>query len=127
MNRKLFIVVMAVFLMVIPAGFLSAKYNIDELKIEMEDVTTGLSDFLGSNLGGMSYIGDPVGYAFIKHLAIGAAGGVVLVPVENLSFAEGTSLDIDFGDLKYIPVLLKGWNWGQNLPDFPPTQQMELM
>jgi len=63
---------------------------------------------MASSLGGMSYIGDPVGYAFIKHLAIGAAGGAVLVPVENLSFAEGTSLDIDFGDLTYIPVPVIG-------------------
>ncbi|MFW6138790.1 MAG: hypothetical protein ACOC7U_06435 [Spirochaetota bacterium] len=129
MKSKLLIPVVAVLLLAAPAVSLFAQdYNMSSVESDMENIVAGLSDFFGTNLGGMSYICDPVGNAFIKNFTIGAAGGAVLVPVEDLSFPEGTAMDIDFGDMGYIPVpgvgayakfSLKKLEFGAKLAGFP--------
>ena len=52
-------------------------YDVETLESDFEGVTKGLSEFFGNSLGGMSFIGEPCGYSFIKHIAIGAGGGAV--------------------------------------------------
>jgi len=107
-TKKIILLLTALLLIAAPAGFLSAQYDVTAMQEDMASVVDGLSGLFGESLGGMSYIGEPVGYSFIRHLAIGVAGGAVLVPTKNLSFAEGTSMDIDFGDLAYIPIPVVG-------------------
>jgi hypothetical protein len=47
-------------------------------------------------------IGDPVGYSFIPHFAIGISGGSVFVPIENINADPDTEYDL--GGLAYMPV-----------------------
>jgi len=107
-------------------------FDTDDFTSGMDAVTASTADFLAASLGGMSYLGDPVGYATIKHLAIGIAGGAVLVPIENLTIPEGTAIDIDFGDLEYIPIPVVGayakiafkrLELGAKLAGFPTYEQ----
>ena len=100
---KTIMVIGVVILILIPATLVFSQYDPSSALSDMEPLVNGMSDLFAKSLGGMSYVGDPVGYAFIRHLAIGIGGGAVLIPTENLELAtEG--LNIDFGDLKYIPI-----------------------
>lgn len=118
-----------VFILVIPSVSLFALYDITKAEEELAILAQGLSDIFGPNIGSMTFIGDPVGYSTIPHLAIGVAGGVAFVPAENISL--GTSLEYDFGDLKAIPlpgvgaygkVNLKGFEIGAKLAGIPKLE-----
>ncbi len=104
MNLKKITLVIAIAAIMIFTAFAAfSQYTPSSALDDMEPLVNGMSDLFAKSLGGMSYVGDPVGYAFIRHLAIGIGGGAVLIPTENLELAtEG--LNIDFGDLKYIPI-----------------------
>jgi len=107
-------------------------FDTNDFTSGMGGITESTADFLAESLGGMSYLGDPVGYATVRHLAIGVAGGAVLVPIKNLTIPEGTAIDIDFGDLTYIPIPVVGayakiafkrLELGAKLAGFPTYEQ----
>lgn len=134
-KRLIHTIIVTMVLLTASAGFVYAQYDINDLASDMESVTEGLAEFFGDNLGAMSYLGDPVGYAFIKNFTLGIGGGAALVPVENLSFAEGTGLNIDWGDMKNIPVpvigaytrfSLKKLEFGFKLAGFPKLATDDL-
>ena len=101
-KRTILIIGMVIALLV-PASFAFSQYTPTTATQDMQSLVNGMSDLFAKSLGGMSYVGDPVGYAFIKHFSIGIGGGAVLIPTSNLKFAS-SGLNIDFGDLKYIPI-----------------------
>jgi len=102
--RRTILIAVIVLLLIIPTSFaFSQTYDTSAATTDMENLVNGMSDLFSKSLGGMSYVGDPVGYAFIKHFSIGIGGGAVLIPTKNLSFAS-SGLDIDFGKLSYIPI-----------------------
>ena len=102
--KKTFFVLGIVVLLLVPISFAFAQtYTPITANEDMQNLVSGMSDLFAKSLGGMSYVGDPVGYAFIKHFSIGVGGGAVFIPTDNLEFAT-SGLDIDFGDLKYIPI-----------------------
>ena len=101
--KRTILIIGMIILLLIPASFAFSQYDITKAEQDMKSLVNGMSDLFAKSLGGMSYVGDPVGYAFIKHFSIGIGGGAVLIPTSNLEFAS-EGLDIDFGDLKYIPI-----------------------
>jgi hypothetical protein len=115
-----------------PSVSLFALYNFTNAENDLSIIAQGLSDIFGPNIGSMTFIGDPVGYSTIPHLAIGVAGGIAFVPTENISL--GTSLEYDFGDIKAIPlpavgaygkINLKGLEIGAKLAGIPQIENKE--
>ena len=101
--KRTILIIGMIILLLIPASFAFSEYDPTTAEQDMKSLVNGMSDLFAKSLGGMSYVGDPVGYAFIKHFSIGIGGGAVLIPIDNLSF-DSSGLDIDFGDLEYIPI-----------------------
>jgi hypothetical protein len=101
MNMKRLIIIVAVAAMMVLSGSMVFAYEITDAESEMQDIAVALSNVFGPNLGGMSFIGEPVGYSFIPRFEFGVAGGVVLVPLEDVT--TGTNLDLDIGDLAHLP------------------------
>ena len=84
-------------LLLLPAVFAAAQYDITAATDDLNQVADALSSIFGPNLGGMSYVGDPVGYSVVPRVEFGISGGVVFVPLENIN--TGTDLEVDFGDM----------------------------
>ena len=135
-SKKMLIAVLTLSTVLVLPIVVSAQtegvFDTQDFTSGMDAVTESTADFLAESLGGMSYLGDPVGYAIVRHLAIGVAGGAVLVPIENLTIPEGTAIDIDFGDLEYIPIPVVGayakiafkrLELGAKLAGFPTYEQ----
>ena len=106
--RRTLLIVFTVMVMLAPMSFAFSQetndpYDPSDALSDIKPLVDGMSDLFAQSLGGMSYVGDPVGYAFIKHFSIGIGGGAVLIPIDNLSI-DSSGLDIDFGDLEYIPI-----------------------
>jgi hypothetical protein len=81
---------------------LGQVYDMDDAEIELGLMADQLSGIFGPNLGGISYIGDPIGYSIIPHFEVGISGGFVVVPLRDIT--RGTSFQLNFGDLAYIPI-----------------------
>jgi hypothetical protein len=90
-------------LMLVPAAFAAAQYGYDATMDDLNQVADALSSIFGPNLGGMSYVGDPVGYSVVPRVEVGISGGVVFVPLENID--TGTNLAMDFGDMGKLAAL----------------------
>jgi hypothetical protein len=101
MKRLIIIIAVAVMMAFSGSGVFAQLYDIDDADSEMHDIAVALSNVFGPNLGGMSFIGEPVGYSFIPRFEFGVAGGVVLVPLEDVT--AGTNLDLDIGSLARLP------------------------
>ncbi len=103
-GKKILITVVCMLVLVLPGTFVFAQqpYDLGAVESDLTAISKGLSNIFGPNLGAMTFLGDPVGYSTIKHIEVGLAGGASFVPTENI--ALGTSLQYDFGDLKYLPV-----------------------
>ncbi len=101
-GKKLIIITSMLIFCALPAASIFAQYDITDAENEMRDVASAVSDLIGPNLGGMSSLGDPVGYAIIPHFEVGVAGGVVFVPADDI--AAGTGLDIGFDGKSYFPL-----------------------
>ncbi|KPJ80186.1 MAG: hypothetical protein AMS17_20845 [Spirochaetes bacterium DG_61] len=103
MNMKRLIIIVAVVAMMAFSGsMLFAQYDIDKAVSDIQEIAVALSNVFGPNLGGMSFIGDPVGYSFIPRFEFGVAGGAVLVPLEDVT--TGTRLDLDIGGFARLPI-----------------------
>ena len=62
-GKKLMMIVSILIFCVLPAASIFAQYDITDAENEMKAVASAVSDLIGPNLGGMSSLGDPVGYA----------------------------------------------------------------
>jgi hypothetical protein len=96
-------------LLLIPGVFAAAQYDFTNATSDLNQIATALSSIFGPNLDGMSYIGEPVGYSIVPHVAFGISGGAVFVPLQNIN--TGTSMALDFGDfggLAAFPILAVG-------------------
>jgi hypothetical protein len=105
MNNTKKMILIAVFaaVLILPGSFVFAQdYSLSDAEDEMRDIAIALSNTIGPNLGGMSFIGEPVGYSFTPRFEFGVAGGAVLVPLEDIT--AGTSLDLDIGELPRLPI-----------------------
>jgi len=102
-TKLLILIAVCAAALLIPGSFLfSQDYSLADAENEMREIAVALSNTFGPNLGGMSFIGEPVGYSFTPRFEVGIAGGAVLVPLEDI--AAGTSLDLDIGDLDRLPI-----------------------
>jgi hypothetical protein len=91
-------------LLLVPGVFAAAQpYNFSDATGDLVQVATAVSSIFGPNLGGMSYIGEPVGYSVVPHVAFGISGGAVFVPLQNIN--TGTSMAVDFGDMGGLAAL----------------------
>lgn len=101
--KKLIIITSILIFCALPAASIFAQfYDFAEAENEMRKAASAVSDLIGPNLGGMSSLGDPVGYAIIPHFEVGIAGGVVFVPADDI--AADTGLDIGFDGKAYFPL-----------------------
>ena len=100
--KKIILTVFIAALLIVPGSLVFAQYTIDSAKTEMALIADALSGIIGPNLGGMSFLGEPVGYSFIPHFEVGIAGGMVLVPVDDIT--AGTHMDLNFEDLTFFPI-----------------------
>jgi hypothetical protein len=102
-TKLLILIAVCAAALLIPRSIIFAQaYDIDEAEADMVEIAQALSNTFGPNLGGMSFIGEPVGYSFTPRFEVGIAGGAVLVPLEDI--VAGTSLDLDIGDLDRLPI-----------------------
>jgi hypothetical protein len=102
-GKKLLMITSMLIMCALPAASIFAQdYFLDDAEDDMLAVASAVSDLIGPNLGGMSSLGDPVGYAITPHFEIGVAGGLVLVKTDDI--AAGTDLDIGFDGKSYFPL-----------------------
>jgi hypothetical protein len=102
-GKKLITIVSILIFCALPgASIFSQLYDLNDAVGELGDVATTVSNLIGPNLGGMSSLGDPIGYAIIPHFEVGVAGGLVLVKADDI--AAGTELDIGFDGKSYFPL-----------------------
>jgi hypothetical protein len=78
-------------------------YDFTDAEGDLGQIAETLSGIFGPNLGGMSYIGDPVGYSIVPHIAVGVSAGAVFVPLENIN--ANTSMNLDFGNMGKLAAL----------------------
>jgi len=102
--RNLFLTGMTV-LLFMPGAALFAQYDINDALGDVDEIATAINSIFGPNLGGMSYVGDPVGYAIIPHGAIGISAGAAFIPLSNIN--TGTFMKVNFADMgsfAYFPI-----------------------
>jgi hypothetical protein len=102
-KKSLLFFILVSALLFIPAVFAAAQYDLSDATDDLNQVADALSSIFGPNLGGMSYVGDPVGYSVVPRVEFGISGGMVFVPLENIN--TGTDLDVDFGDMGKLAAL----------------------
>ena len=106
-TRSFVLILFAAVLLLFAGTFNFAQaYDMAEAEVELATMAEQLSSIFGPNLGGMSYIGDPIGYYIIPRWEVGLAGGVVVVPVQDIS--EGTKMSLNFGGMNYFPIPAAG-------------------
>ena len=103
--KKIILTVFIAALLIVP-GSLVFAYTMTDATTEMGLIAEALSGIFGPNLGGMSFLGEPVGYSFIPHFEVGIAGGMVLVPVDNIT--ADTQMNLNFGSLTFFPLPAAG-------------------
>ncbi|MBA7611675.1 hypothetical protein ES703_18903 [subsurface metagenome] len=103
--KKIILTMFIAALLIFP-GSLAFAYDMTEAKAEMGLIAEALSGIFGPNLGGMSFLGEPVGYSFIPHFEVGIAGGMVLVPVDDIT--ADTKMALIFGGLPRCPIPAAG-------------------
>ncbi len=101
-GKKLFFIGALVALLVLPGTMIFAQYDMAQAVSEMTGIATQLADVFGPNMGGISYIGDPIGYSFVPRFEIGIAGGIAVVPLTDVT--EGSKMSLDFGGLGVFPI-----------------------
>ena len=102
--RNLFLIGMAA-LFFVPGAALFALYDINTALGDVDEIAAAVNSIFGPNLGGMSYVGDPVGYSVIPHVALGISAGAAFVPLSNIN--TGTFMKVNFADmgsLAYFPI-----------------------
>ncbi len=99
--NKIIIIISLLFL-IVPGTVLFAQYDLGAVEQDLAVIAQSMSELFGPNIGSITFIGDPVGFATVPRFEIGAAGGAVFVPVNNIT--EGSNLQFDLGDLPYIPI-----------------------
>jgi len=102
--RNMFLTGMIV-LFFVPGAALFAQYDITDALGDVDEIAAAVNSIFGPNLGGMSYVGDPVGYAIIPHGAIGISAGATFIPLSNIN--TGTFMKVNFADmgsLAYFPI-----------------------
>jgi hypothetical protein len=102
--RNMFLTGMTV-LFFVPGAALFAQYDITDALGDVDEIAAAVNSIFGPNLGGMSYVGDPVGYSIIPHGAIGISAGATFVPLSNIN--TGTFMKVNFADmgsLAYFPI-----------------------
>jgi hypothetical protein len=90
-------------LLLLPSVFAAAQYDFAAAEDDLNQAAEALSSIFGPNLGGMSYVGDPVGYSIVPRVEFGISGGMVFIPLENIN--TGTDLALDFGDMGKLAAL----------------------
>ncbi len=135
MKTRPFVLILFAAVLLLFAGtfnFAQAQYNMDEAEVELAIMAEQLSSIFGPNLGGMSYIGDPIGYYIIPRWEVGLAGGVVVVPVQDIS--EGTKMSLNFGGMNYFPIpaagahgrfTIKRFEFGLKVAGIPPVENKD--
>lgn len=80
-------------------------YDATEALNDLKGFASGLNTLIRDNLGSMSYLGEPIGYSFIKRLALGVGAGAIFFPVKNIDIGEASD-SIDYGLLTfgYLPI-----------------------
>jgi hypothetical protein len=117
MRKPVAILIIPLLLLLAPAGALFAQdYTSADVLSDMESVAQSFSTLFGENLGGISMIGDPVGYAVIPHFAVGITGGFVFVPIENIN--DDPDFQYDLGDIKYAFIPSVGVHMRLNISRF---------
>jgi hypothetical protein len=105
-KNKLFLLVlipvMLLFIGSLNIALGQAVYDMDNAEFELGLMAEQLSGIFGPNLGGISYIGEPIGYSIIPHFEVGISGGFVVVPIKDIS--RGTNLQLNFGGSAYLPI-----------------------
>jgi hypothetical protein len=96
------IMIISLLFLIVPGTALFAQYDMSAVEQDLAVIAQSMSELFGPNIGSIAFIGDPVGFSTVPHFEIGAAGGAVFVPVNNLT--EGSNLQFDLGDLPYIPI-----------------------
>ena len=128
-KTAIFTMLISISLLLLPGVTLFAQYDTSEVEADMQEVAQTISDLFGKNVGSLSMIGDPIGYATVPHFEIGIAAGAVFVPLENIS--TGSDILYDTGGLAYTPlpsiaahmkVNIKGFEIGGKVAGIPTYQ-----
>jgi hypothetical protein len=105
MKQLPMLIQIVIFILLFPMMIYAWSYDATDALDDLQGFASGLNTLVKDNLGSMSYLGEPIGYSFIKRLALGVGAGAIFFPVKNIDIGDASD-SIDYGLLTfgYLPI-----------------------
>jgi hypothetical protein len=101
-RKKLILVFIVLLLILVPGSMLYAQYDINDAAEDLNLAAETLSKIFAASLGSISYLCEPVGYAFTPKFSVGVATGITFVPLEEI--AEDLQIDLEFDETRRVTI-----------------------
>jgi hypothetical protein len=100
-TKNLFLILITISFIILSVSLVSAQvYDITAAEDDLAALATTMAQIFGPNLGSISYVGEPIGYAITPHFEVGVGFGAAFVPLKEQDLA----LDFDLQGDVYFPV-----------------------
>jgi hypothetical protein len=100
-TKNIYLVIVTIFFVILSVSLSSAQvYDISDAEDELAALATLMAQIFGPNLGSISYVGEPIGYAITPHFEVGIGFGAAFVPLKEQDLA----LDFNLQSDAYFPV-----------------------
>jgi hypothetical protein len=103
MKMKIIILSVCIFVLMLFSGTaVFAQYDITDATQDLESIAITIAKTMGESLGSISFLCEPVGYAFTPHFEFGVATGLAFIPLKGIS--EIVAVDFPLTGGEHVPI-----------------------
>ncbi len=99
--KNLIFTLATILFIILSVSLVSAQiYDITAAEADLTALASTMANIFGPNLGSISYVGEPIGYAITPRFEVGVGFGAVFVPLKE----QDVALDFELQGDVYFPV-----------------------